>query len=461
MDKEPLEKDIDKSEIITKVSQIVKQYKAVCKSKKSLRIGIECEKLGVYRNSGKAARYYGKKGYLQVLKRLRDELGWQVTQLDNGDILELERGKGTRITLESDGRIEFTGSPYSTIHDVAREFRLHRNEIHEMSKLYNIAWLGLGFQPISRISEVELIPKLRSLLAIKYRQSHGMPYSQDWSKQTASIQVNFDYTSEKNMSNKFRTMVRIAPIITAIYANSPFCHGKTSKYLSYRTYISLKTDPERFTLPKLFYETHFSLDDWIEYSLDIPFMFFFRKGMPITPEKKLTFRKFMEHGYEGYFPTIEDYKLHSSYIYTDARLRDYIEFRNSDTVPPDLVPSVAALVKSIVDDQAGCKHVEDLTANWSYKDIINLRQNVARDALQATIKGKKVLDYAKELLEISTLNLKKHHHLNEKKEDESIYLMPIKEYIFVREKSPARYIAEKWQTDWNKNIGKVIEWCEY
>lgn len=461
MGHEPNGKVISNAEIIVHSNQIVQKYQEVCQKKKDLLIGIECEKIGVRALTGRTARYYGTRGYLAILKKLRDELGWKVIQEQNGTIFELERGRGTRITLESDGRIEFTGSPYQTIHDVAREFRIHRNEIQEISNIFQIAWLGLGFQPISQISEVQLIPKMRSILGIRYRMKRGLPQAQAWSKQTASVQVNFDYTSENNMFQRFRTIIRISPIIAAMFANSPFCYGKLSRYLSHRTHIALRTDPERFDLPRNFYEGNFGFKDWVEYCLDIPLMYFFRGNEYILPEPVITFRKFIEKGYQGHFPTIDDWYLHLSCIYPDARVRDYIEFRSCDSVPPDLVTAVAALVKGIVYDSHGYKQVQEMTWNWTYKEIANLRYAIAAQALQAEIKGKKVLEYAKQLLEIATHNLKKYHRLNENNEDESIHLMPIKDYVFVREKSPAECITEKWQGSWNKNIAKLIEWCRY
>ena len=81
-----------------------------------------------------------------------------------------------------------------------------------------------------------------------------------------------------------------------------------------------------------------------------------------------------------------------------------------------------------------------------------------KENLRANFRGKSVLSYAKELIDIANENLKSFKNLNEKGEDESVYLEPLKEFIFVKEKSPARYLIEKWEGEWHKDNKKLVEW---
>ena len=51
---------------------------------------------------------------------------------------------------------------------------------------------------------------------------------------TAGIQINYDYTSEKDFEKKFKVGNYLAPLTIALFANSPFNENKLSGFLSYR-----------------------------------------------------------------------------------------------------------------------------------------------------------------------------------------------------------------------------------
>jgi len=54
-----------------------------------------------------------------------------------------------------------------------------------------------------------------------------------------------DFTSEADMVRKLRIGLALQPIVTALFANSPFLDGKPSGALSQRSRIWLDTDPNR------------------------------------------------------------------------------------------------------------------------------------------------------------------------------------------------------------------------
>ena len=62
---------------------------------------------------------------------------------------------------------------------------------------------------------------------------------------TATIQANYDFSSESDMIKKMRVSQSLQPVIIALYANSPFIDGKVTNYTSFRSYIWTKTDKKR------------------------------------------------------------------------------------------------------------------------------------------------------------------------------------------------------------------------
>ena len=127
---------MEESKIIEKADDIVDYYRQINKERE-LYVGIEWERSGVYRDTLEPVTYEGDKGYLAVLKKLVAEVGWEIIEGHRNHIIELKRGE-TRVTIEADGRLELAGSPQKNLHDLAREFRLHANEVEEMGNFLNI-----------------------------------------------------------------------------------------------------------------------------------------------------------------------------------------------------------------------------------------------------------------------------------------------------------------------------------
>jgi len=420
-------------------------------------VGMEGEKIGVDANTGKTASYTGKNGYLAVLGKLYEELGWEITKTQGKFIMEMKRGK-TYLMLESDGRIELTGSPHESMHDLAREFRIHQKEITEISDVFGISWLGIGFQPISSNKDIELIPKERTIISTKYMANKGSS-SVAWAKKTASIQVNIDYHSQENFSQIGRVLFRIGPIINALFANSPFSQGKFRGYMSHRNHISLLSDPDRFIMPESLYSSEMSYQEWIDYCLDVPIMFLFKNKRWVQP--RMTFRKYLEKGYRKHQATFGDWELHLSSIYLSARMKKVIEFRNCDSLPPQLVPAVPTLMKGLLYSQNALDVLENMTKKWTYYDFLQLQKDVAKNALKASINGTKILDLAKELVALAEESLKEERIVDFHGNDETLYLNPIKEFLYVKEMSPAEWLVEMWHGEWNKNMYPVLQWCHY
>ena len=57
---------------------------------------------------------------------------------------------------------------------------------------------------------------------------------------TCTIQVNLDYSDEPDMQMKTLLSVKIQPIITALFANSPLSMGKPNGFLSKKECVRAK-----------------------------------------------------------------------------------------------------------------------------------------------------------------------------------------------------------------------------
>lgn len=436
---------------------LVKHFQESCTHDKALAIGMEYERSGIYTDILKPVSYkgsWGRKGYLDILKRLNEELGWEIVWQKNGDIYELRRS-GTRITLEADGRLEMCSKPRTSLHDLAHEFKFYNHEIAEVSKIFGIVQIGIGYQPFHKRDEISYASKARGLILRKiYKNSPDMD---EYMKMVNGIHINFDYTSEGDAIRKSQLMWRLGSIFAAMFAFSPIQNNKPAEYLDTRLTITNKFDPDRTNLRKEFLRKDFSFKKWLDFCLDQKIFYIMREEKTIYPKE--TFREFINKGYNGIFPTIRDFNLHLKSIWTEVRIRKYIESRTIDSVPPFLVMAGPALIKGLLYGEESMAATEKLVGDLNFEELMQLRKDVIKENLAAPLRKKKVLDYAKELLTIASNNLKSFKNLNEKEEDESVYLESLKDFVLIKEKSPARYVLEKWQGEWDKNPAKLIEWC--
>ncbi|MBE0477601.1 glutamate--cysteine ligase [Candidatus Aerophobetes bacterium] len=443
--------------IITHRKQLVEYFLNSSTPEQMSKIGGEFEKLGVFKHSKEAISYTGKKGVAAVLSGLSQRYGWEPIR-EEGSIIGLFRGT-KNITLEPGGQIELSGSPLDNVHQVKKEVEEHLREIKSISEPLGIKWLGLGMQPVSKLKDIQWVPKNRYRIMVPYMEKHGK-LSHYMMKKTASIQVNLDYLDEEDFSTKMGTALKLVPIITAIFANSPVSEGKLNGFLSKRACIWNYTDPARCHLinKRFFLKPRFS--SYVDYALDVP-MFFILRDEGWIEVKNTTFSKYLKEGYQGYRATLDDWELHLSTIFTEVRVRSYIEIRNADCQRMELLPAIPALWKGILYSKNSLAEVLSLLKGVSWENICELYRVVPHQGLRTKIEKVRLLDLAKEILKIARAGLKEQEKLNDKGEDESIYLAQLMQLLIEDELCPAEVIIKNWKGSWHASIDKLIEYSSY
>ena len=426
------------------------------------KIGIEVEKIGLYYEKSQPPSYGGNRGYLAILGKLYEELGWKIVKQKGKFILSMKRGNAY-LNLESDGRIELAGSPHDSIHDLARELRIHQHEIKEVSNIFGIIWLGCGYHPFSKNNEIQDIPEERKDHLIKYftkiKEQKNNDFALAWFKKTSGIHINIDYENEDDFARKSKVLNKLTPVLNAMFANSPFTKRGFSGYMSYRSHIAHNTGLPQFNLSKKLYESSFTVDDWLDHVFEMPLLMIQKGEEWLCPG--ISFGDYLEKGYEGHSASMEDFDLHIKTLWKDVKSKSVIELRCLGSLPPNLIPSSAALIKGLMYSRENLDYLEKLTSSWPYHDFCELLEDAAKYGLQAKIQGVKILEVAKDLIGLAHDALKKSRVQDIAKHDESRHLDAIKEFVFIEEKSPAEWIVENWQGKWRKSFHPVIEWFQY
>lgn len=383
-------------------------------------MGTEAEKFGVRTSDGGALPYDGEASVKTVLLELVDRHGWHPEpEVADGELIALRRG-GASITLEPGGQLELSGAPLTTIHQTCAEFRGHMAELRDISDELGIAWLGLGFHPLAAQADLPWVPKLRYAIMREYLPTRGS-LALDMMRRTATVQANFDFDSEADAARKLRVSLAISPVVTAMFANSPFVEGVATGERTHRAKVWLDTDPDRSGLLPFAWSEDFGYRDYVEWALDVP-MFGFKRGAELVANTGQTFRAFMKDGYRGEHPTLTDWKTHLNTLFPEVRLKNTLEVRGADSQPTDMVCALPALLKGILYDDGALAAAEDAFSRVDHDGAQAARLAIADDGLKATLAGREVGEWALELLAIAEGGLERMSNLDRQGRDERIHL---------------------------------------
>ncbi len=442
--------------VIEKKAELEVYFHDAGKPRERWRVGTEYEKVGIDRNTAKAIPYFGRRGVEFILRELIERFGWE-PQEQEGHIIALARDNAM-ITLEPGGQIELSGEPCETIHCTYAEFTRHIRELLEVADPLDIVFLGLGMQPVSRLEEIEWVPKKRYRIMGPYMPKVGS-LGQRMMKQTATVQANIDFLDEKDAMAKFRTGMGLAPILVGMFANSPISDGQLNGYRSFREHIWTDTDKSRSGLLKFAFSPEVSFAHYVEYALDVP-MYFIIRHHDYIDMTGMTFRQFLERGHNGERATLEDWNDHLTTLFPETRIKRYIEVRSVDSQPPELMLALPALVKGAFYDADCLQAAWDLVKDWSWDERMQVYLDSHRDALAARIRRYSLFDLAKELLQIAWEGLRRQNAPNDLGENETIYLSSLKTLLF-QGKCPADVLIEKWEGELQHDIKKLISYSAY
>jgi len=442
--------------VIEKKHELEAYFHDAGKPRERWRVGTEYEKVGIYRDTGQAIPYFGKRSVDFILRELIERFGWEPEEQD-GNIIALTRDKA-QITLEPGGQIELSGEPCESIHCTYAEFDQHIRELLEVTEPLGIIFLGLGMQPVSRLEQIEWVPKQRYRIMAPYMLKVGK-LGQRMMKQTATVQANIDYSDENDAMAKFRTGMGLAPVLIAMFANSPICDGQLNGYRSFREHIWTDTDRNRSGLLKFAFAPEVSFAHYVEYALDVP-MYFIVRNKNYIDMTAVTFRQFLTSGYCGERATIEDWNDHLTTLFPETRIKRYLEIRSVDSQPPDLMPALSALVKGAFYDNDCLQAAWDLVKGWSWDERMQVYLDSHRDALAARVRRYSLFDLARELVEIAWEGLRRQKQVNDLGDDETIYLKPLKD-LLSQGKCPADVLLEKWEGELHHDIKRLIAYSAY
>ena len=432
---------------ITSLRQLAEWFAAGSKPRADWRIGTEHEKFG-FRHAGLAAPAYEPEGIRALLEGLVAR-GWEPI-LDRGNPIGLKRG-GASISLEPGGQFELSGAPLEDLHGTAAELADHLAETRAVAGPMGIGFAPLGFHPLAKREDMPWMPKGRYAIMRQYMPRVGA-MGLDMMLRTCTVQVNLDFGDEADMVEKLRVSLALQPLATALFANSPFREGRPTGLRTLRGRVWTETDPDRTGIPAVAFEEGFGFERFVQHVLDVPMYFIMRDGAWIDATGS-TFRDFMARGLPGH-PGVEatmgDWADHVTTVFTDVRLKRFLEMRGADAGSPAMMVGLSAFWTGLLYDDAAQKAAAALVRPWAVDSLQALRVAVPEGGLTTPFQNRPLRELAREVLAISRDGLRA-RGLGEERHLDAV------DAVVASGETQADHWLRRYHEAWGQDVSRIFE----
>ncbi len=427
----------------------------------SFKLGTEHEKFPFYKDTLSPVPYEGQRGIRALLEGMQGLLGWEPIMEGDHPIGLLDVTGGGAISLEPGGQFELSGAPVDTLHRTHCETTAHLAQLKQIAEPLGIGFLGLGASPKWTLKQTPVMPKARYAIMANYMPKVGSQ-GLNMMFRTSTVQVNLDFASEADMVKKLRVSLALQPISTAIFANSPFLEGQLNGFQSFRSEIWRDTDNNRAGMLPFAFEDGMGYERYVDYALDVP-MYFLKRGETYHDVTGASFRELLSGSFrpmQGETAYISDWANHLGTIFPEVRLKRYLEMRGADVGPLPMITAFSAFWTGLFYHQASLDAAWDIAKGWNAGERQQLRDDVPKQGLKATIAGRSVLDIARELLVLSSAGLKARARLDNAGQDETGFLAPL--YAMLdQQRTQADELIALFNGEWGSKVEPVFEKLVY
>ena len=348
-----------------------------------------------------------------------------------------------QITTEPGLQCELSGAPLENIHKVCNESSEFLKEIKSASKGLDINTVSIGFDPFNNLIDVPQSPKTRYKIMTKEMPKEGKQ-SLEMMYRTCGIQINYDYSSESNFEKIFRLGNYLTPLTIALYSNSPFESAKPSGYYSYRNKVWQNT-ARGGIMPIAFEKMTF--EKYFDHVIEYPILFAIRDKY-IEPNGQ-SFKDFILGNFSNLKDeaNLKDFETHLATIFTEVRLKQYIEVRSLDACDWECLCDGPAFFTGLFYNSLD--EAYEIVMNWKKENVINAYLEAPKKGLEVELEGKKLHEWGVIFLDLATKGLIKRKQINFKGNDETVYLKHTQNVV-KNKKNRAQLLLEQY--DEKKNL---------
>jgi len=315
-------------------------------------VGIEVESI-IFTNNGKRLPVHSKK---------------ELSSAKIIQILKENNGKSGEFSLEPGGQIEWSSNPYRNLNDLENAIKVQNKIFYKVLNKNNLKIIPYGVDPFYSPENLDLIKQKKYQLMDKHMERSGTMGK--WMMRcTSSIQVNFDFTSLKEMEEMVFIADALHPVASFIFSNSPLKNGKKTGKKNIRHLIWGNTD--NFRCNNLIDHDISSpiglMDNYIRFLYKVPGIFQLDREKKIERTTKTLGGRVSSLLKNG---ELKDYDIQAALhqIFTNVRIKNLVEVRGSDRTPIDFEIAPAAFWTGILLDQKIRIRIIKILKNWTLED---------------------------------------------------------------------------------------------
>ena len=417
------------------------------RSLKDRRIGLEVERIALWKE-GSPFLYQStseKPGAGELLQKLHEAYGWTLVQVSTGDLIGLETPQG-KVSLEPGSQLEFAVSPQESLQEIAVALEQFDEKVESVIKNWNgLYFLGLGVNPLHSVEQLDLIPSPRYQIMTRVLGKAGK-YGTSMMRRTSSVQVNLDYTSEEEAIEMLRVALLVAPVSTALFANSPFLDGKKTDFLSIRSEIWRHTDPARTGLLPEAFEKGFNFETYSALLWKLPLMFVLDDTNQTVDAQGLSLYEISQGKLKNVSASQANMRWAVQQLFTEARIKPgYIEVRSIDGQHPAFRLASAAFWLGLLYNSDARRTALKLLGEGTAEQRQRLWIEASRSGLKTKLGSWDLQRISEELVLASVEGLK------ERGMKEEVFLAPLLENL-KQGKNPADLVLEKFENQWKGKL---------
>ncbi len=431
-------RDIKNMEYKNQIKALVNHFQEGEKPRDDYMLGLEIEHLILERDSLEAVSYYTDRGIEAVLEKLVGR-SWEPVY-EEEHLIGLE-GINSSVTLEPGGQVELSIQPQNSIREIDLIYKRFLQDITPVLEDWNRVLMAVGYQPVSSIRDIPLLPKERYKYMYDYFVDRGK-YAHNMMKGTASIQVNLDYKDEEDYIKKNRVAYFLAPLVYTVFDNGPFFEGELCRKGSIRSLIWENCDRDRCGLIDAVFTEKFGYTTYAEYLLNrSPIII--KEGSEFTYVGGKLIRDIFDP--DKYSPAEIDHLL--TMVFPDVRTKQHIEIRMGDTLPYPYNFGFLAFWKGLLYDEENLDAIYQEIDSYDLDNIREMRNRIEREGVNTTLGGKDLRDRFGQLVSLARKGLN---------QEEVSYLAGIEE-MATKKLIPKAITLNSLES--GKSKREALNWC--
>ncbi len=391
--------------------QIVGSLKKNEVAHEEFKLGVCFGHFLVNRDDLKAVPFEGEQGIESLLEYLTRN-GWE--GLYEEEALIGVRKDNATVLLQAGGQIEVWIAKTASLKVIDKTYLDFLQSLGSELEARNQLLLSIGYQPVSKAEDIELMPMAKAKLLAEQLQDD--PAALKALKAAAKTVVVLDYAHSDDFEKKYRVVATLAPVFAALLDNIPVLDGE--EYNQFTAGIALDDD-KKTALAKVENVITGHSFKYAQYSN------FVANAPAVAVEENqqiVASAKTNEEVYEDQNMTEEQVAGVLDMVMPEVKATTRgLELHFVDALPYPLNMAYVALIKGLLYNADNMNALYEFVLNLNKELLDSLRQTVIEQGMEAKFNEGTVQEVAKDLYFMSTPQLP---------EEEQHYTQPLDAIIF-------------------------------